>query len=534
MGGREGSKGYLYQALISVLEALKDERWQNICVEYESKDDKVDIALKDNDGMLNVMQVKSSINTFTISNINKWIDLLINDVNDAEKFTLILIGNIDSKTKSYINSIDKMSRGSIDEQTKKNEELMPEIIKKNFMKINIKILNDDILNLELSMQICLYKLLYNKKISANPNQLELMVKALVYQFNVFSTNSQYITKYEFIDKIVKWASFNYNLNSEEALENCFDVMYYYKNKFTYENGRLVFTNSYRDDLENNKKKIKELYHSIKEINLPEMESKKLWISPLAKDFSLDIEIKDSIEKYFLNELDIKIENNFFDLGDMKEVLGMRNDGLIGTTIKGNQFEEEKYNLILELNERIKEIPILESKIEYLDYLSQYKVLPLCLKNISKKYIQDIEVTLRIPKDIDILIPDKIKIPALNIIGDIESIFKHSLVSKDDSNVKAYNGNKIHPYIGGINHYDALGLNKESDFINNIKSLFKYKFFDNEPEYIVLNCVFSEIRSGDVIMFPMHLLVSINSKFEIKYSIKTKLFSGIQEGVIEVS
>ena len=40
MGGQEASRGYLYQAYVSVLEALCEEGWDKIYIEFSSKDNK--------------------------------------------------------------------------------------------------------------------------------------------------------------------------------------------------------------------------------------------------------------------------------------------------------------------------------------------------------------------------------------------------------------------------------------------------------------------------------------------------------------
>ena len=49
MGGKEGSRGFLYQGFASVLEALTDKNnWDKIYVEFPSSNDKVDIALEQN------------------------------------------------------------------------------------------------------------------------------------------------------------------------------------------------------------------------------------------------------------------------------------------------------------------------------------------------------------------------------------------------------------------------------------------------------------------------------------------------------
>ena len=46
MGGKEASRGFLYQGSASVLEALTDKnKWDKIYIEFPTSNDKVDIAL---------------------------------------------------------------------------------------------------------------------------------------------------------------------------------------------------------------------------------------------------------------------------------------------------------------------------------------------------------------------------------------------------------------------------------------------------------------------------------------------------------
>lgn len=65
VGGKEGSRGYLYQAFASVLEAMCQKNWDKIYIEFDSDDDKVDIALEENNRIFKSVQVKSTINTFS-------------------------------------------------------------------------------------------------------------------------------------------------------------------------------------------------------------------------------------------------------------------------------------------------------------------------------------------------------------------------------------------------------------------------------------------------------------------------------------
>ena len=80
MGGKEGSRGFLYQAFASVLESLTDNRWDKIYVEFPSSNDKVDIALEREDQIIKCIQVKSTVNFFSKPDIIKWLGDLINDV----------------------------------------------------------------------------------------------------------------------------------------------------------------------------------------------------------------------------------------------------------------------------------------------------------------------------------------------------------------------------------------------------------------------------------------------------------------------
>ncbi|WP_252979910.1 hypothetical protein [Eisenbergiella tayi] len=79
MGGKEASRGFLYQAFASVLEALCQKNWDKIYIELKSNDDKVDIALEENGRIIKSIQVKSTINTFSKSSIQTWLRDLIRD-----------------------------------------------------------------------------------------------------------------------------------------------------------------------------------------------------------------------------------------------------------------------------------------------------------------------------------------------------------------------------------------------------------------------------------------------------------------------
>ncbi len=120
MGGKEGSRGYLYQAFASVLEAMCQKNWDKIYIEFDSADDKVDIALEENNKIFKSVQVKSTINSFSKNLLKKWLEDLINDDVGSTDFELFLIGQCDNDAVIFINSIDKFQRNKLDDKAQRS------------------------------------------------------------------------------------------------------------------------------------------------------------------------------------------------------------------------------------------------------------------------------------------------------------------------------------------------------------------------------------------------------------------------------
>ena len=118
MGGKEASRGFLYQGFASVLEALTDKgNWDKIYVEFPTSNDKVDIALEQQNQIVKCIQVKSTINTFTKSDIKTWLDDLIKDIESPE-YELFLIGQCDKSANTFIKSIEKYYGKVLDKEAK--------------------------------------------------------------------------------------------------------------------------------------------------------------------------------------------------------------------------------------------------------------------------------------------------------------------------------------------------------------------------------------------------------------------------------
>ncbi|QQD13143.1 hypothetical protein [Sphingobacterium sp. UDSM-2020] len=97
MGGQHGIRGYLLQAIVTVLESLsKKAEWKNVTLEPSDESEKVDVLWEYNDGTKKVVQIKSSQNTINYSAANSWAEEL-KEQTSADCFELICIGHVDTK-----------------------------------------------------------------------------------------------------------------------------------------------------------------------------------------------------------------------------------------------------------------------------------------------------------------------------------------------------------------------------------------------------------------------------------------------------
>ena len=196
MGGKETSRGILYQAFASVLEAMCEKNWDKIYIEFASENDKVDIALEENNRIFKSIQVKSTINTFTKYSLMKWLKDLVKDDVGANECELFLIGQCDSEACTFINSIDKLQRNALDKKAKISlEKFDTSII--NGKKIKFKILFFDINILEKIVRDSLHRYISDKKLLLNFDQIRFIASATVYDQMISSTHGNGIDRKTF-------------------------------------------------------------------------------------------------------------------------------------------------------------------------------------------------------------------------------------------------------------------------------------------------------------------------------------------------
>lgn len=208
MGGKDGSRGYLYQTFASIFQALCLDNWDKIYVEYNSENDKVDIALEKNGNAVKSIQVKSSVNSFDRSAIIEWTNDLIKDDIGATECELFLIGQLAPSAIKFKNAIVALQENNNDKTKLGNEHLKAlsnfdiSIIKGKILRImnypfDLSILTDLLI-------ASLLKYLSIKGFALIYDQLELIAKAIVTDNFLSSISNTGIEKSIFDSRIEEY------------------------------------------------------------------------------------------------------------------------------------------------------------------------------------------------------------------------------------------------------------------------------------------------------------------------------------------
>lgn len=176
MSGKDGSRGYLVQSIVGVILSLKNENWDEICLEPDENEysDKVDIALKKASSK-KVIQVKSSRNQIQKSHVKKWADELADSI-DADEYSLILVGDC----AEGVIKLKNHNRVIIEPPLQLNLE---SLVDQTSFKIGKLIERAGIFNL-------------------TTQEIETIAKSLITDFTILSTKGEFISKEKFYQIIV--------------------------------------------------------------------------------------------------------------------------------------------------------------------------------------------------------------------------------------------------------------------------------------------------------------------------------------------
>ena len=402
MGGQDGVRGYVYQGIVAIIKALGENGWNKISVEYNSAKDKVDIALLNDEIIVSAVQVKSSINLFSKREVVDWLNLLISDVS-AKQYELILIGSPDKEANVFINSIKQYYHGVNTQKMRNSLNGYETTLDINRIEIHILPFYVDMLlaNVRDTLNQFIESQGYNVKHSILIKLTELILGADM----LLATEGKYISRQDYESRIIDWL----DLSCGQSLKNSnqfssIQAMFYLDGEFTDRIKPLQIRDlqSYVRLKQNNDKNLRSLISEISGIDVYEEDSPivingKQYVNvkdPLEKSdiapvpYVIEKELTDGIIRAIDMLLGIKLKDDFFDLGDLKQ----RKSVLGKTLFVGTEKQKRKEKLIWDLVNLISKILGNEN---YITVFENVKILPIVLKNNGRITDKNITFTLKI-------------------------------------------------------------------------------------------------------------------------------------------
>lgn len=412
MGGQQGSRGYLYQGIVSIFSACTENDWNHISVEYTTDNDKVDIALlSDTNNVLKAIQVKSSVNLFTKGDIMTWITDIMNDVS-AKEYQLILIGNCQEQANTLIKSIEKFSSNTLD---KESQECLGSFYRQISGKnVRVLLLPFDEDHLMGVIRDSLNRFISCQGYTIDYTSLEEICYALLSLHMFLGTKANIISKVDYEKRITDWIISSSNgamKKSGNYSELKIKISHQSDEVLTDRGCSILFSNlksllQYRNSILHDGETLIQQIDSIKlpafkqlnEIKPIDTEKIQRYTKGDITNFNFDDFPKyksseltenekeitvDSIKKYW----DVDVLANFFYVGNLTEsTLFLPFTGQ--TDFNGTDTEKLKDTLLHDLKWKI-------LILEYIDYvvdiLKNVHLLPLCITNASN--ISDKNITV---------------------------------------------------------------------------------------------------------------------------------------------
>lgn len=243
-------------------------------------------------------------------------------------------------------------------------------------------------------------------------------------------------------------------------------------------------------------------------------------------------------------IDISQETDFFDIGNLEK----KYDALSSYYYEGTKDEEEKYDSITMLEYNLHRIQMLDWYVTTFDGLF---FIPLAIENVSTVYDEDLDIHIRINKDmVDIIIPSKnlINSDMQGLEGLIyeEGIIKELLMMTESSDISydtdiSYNlADSLAESQAAIKaHFSSAGINgnpqyDSEDYGREISKYIAIPIDNGESEF---KFSVSSLRAKEKKWLGPALLIRLSplaDSFDIEYSIKSKHSDGNLSGLITYS
>ena len=571
MSGQDGNRGYYYQAVVSILNACTSEGWEKICVEYSTNDDKVDIALlSDKEHVLNAIQVKSSINQFSVTSIKMWLSEITNDTK-ADVYELILIGSCEKTANTFIKSIEKYYQNNMDKESNGSLKGYTDFL--NGKNIKITVLPFDAENLFGIIRDSLNKFLSSLSYLITYPALDQLAHALVSLQMFLATNGRNITRDEYKEKIEKWLITSSNgqiskpTNYSSLVIKSFDFtsmslsdsfipikiiesppFLALRNKYIRIGSDLIdaiFKIVIEKASENIEKKGKnntvnteQLKKYIDDISV----LKKIEKSALATQVtSVSAELSEkektdtsmSIEKYW----NISVDHSFFCVGALTKNTSFTKLYGSATNYSGSEAEKKKNYLIQDLLETILNLDTLEL---FGNIFHNLCYVPLCINNNGKESDANITVSINISNSgiNPFIFKNDLSSDEMELLGAIsdwfvdEDIIPKIFGASDNGVVRENNMNTFASHAVPLSPPNIFGKRKTYDIGD-----FMIRFFDYQAKPDMYGNISYDIPSLRVAeskwMSPFLFFMPKGSESNIEYTILSENLNEKTVGTLEL-
>jgi len=533
----------MLQAIIAVLNSLVKPDWTYVSIEPDEESQKVDIQWWDDDENLQVFQVKSSMNNFDKSNILEMLKELTDGCPDASKFTLVLIGTYSGETKKFFNKFQNHTAADFGQKYVSIAAFTDKIT------IDFKALDVPALDGFIAHKV--HEFLFSRDFDVAPQTISLIALGLQAQFTRFANDGQKVSKTEFEAQILNWIKFNYP-NKLKSAKGRLSVSFYFRME---DNDSGVLEKeiglTFLDELaciKDAKIKLGELFHQIDAIKLPPKKEVPDYLNPNRVNTFAYVSILDSTFAGYepddisrLSELSsslvgIQIPGDFFNVGEVKKTKMSYSltDMFSGPKYLGTETEVKKRNL---LGDFVYQLNELEELLACWQELQTYRIIPLILKNTGDTLNENIELQLKIPDTVNVLLATNF--PCLSYSGNMELFAREGGLAElcfqhtKDSQVKEYDHRRIKPfYLPMPSVFGISGRDHSAELESTLKRVFDYEVFNDVPGFRMLACTFKSLKPQDKMALPSYLLIKHDGPFSINYTIKSDQSSGHQ-GTLQI-
>lgn len=543
MGGQEGVRGYLLQAIIATLDSLNKEDWLTVSIEPNSENDKVDIVWTEKDQAEIEYQVKSSINNYEKAEILSWILELVNDSIKAKEFKLVLIGNCSSSTKKFFNNF-------IENATEANLDLKYHSLIALKEKIIVDIRTFDLDTFDSAINSKVHQFLSKKKLKLDFSTVELIADGLKVQFLRFSTHGRKMSREEFVSKLLNWIEFNYP-SYLTPVANELELQFYLTSSLSFTStldGNFSLSNiSDSEFIQNKINSIKTKTKEINDIKLSKPQNPKATIKGAENLAILGLQnqilsstnqVPASLSENEINQaqnlakdiLNLDLPDDFFNIGNLMQPQVRFNLSPFGSsapTYNGSANEIKKRHL---LDDIIIELKDLNDQIIYWKKVGEFRIIPIILRNNGSILNESVDIQLHFPETINIVYPKDFPIPErynnLKELSDTEGILSYLLKHNKDSKVKEYNFRFSMPSVEiptlpFSESFEEKKSKKIRNYNNLLQDLFDFEiYYDNEKK-VTLACTIDSVKPNDSISLPCYLFIKNKEGFLIEYEINSK-------------